>query len=483
MDYLDFVDAMFHDQPSVLALRFSLVVPGNAPNEESSILWFVRDDDRALCLVGSVAPGFRGYPDRLARTIATTHAASGLRLPGEQSALAESRSIVVCAPDRADHLRGCFVPDGPYLVAMDLEQGLGDLPDDLEDGAQSEIAGVAIAGLSLGGTFEQSVWLAAFSAGPEALDPERLYRDLVTCYPIRLNCTPFHRWSHEFGDQYWSGLPRLRGRFLGTLAKGSSRSGDPSRNIFWSKNRNSPLPAWREVCKLGTHDLVDEVRHRLSELDARVAGRLGPGPLIRWLEAKGRNAAVSEVDCAAVLCACGTLARTDQLWLPLLCLIWRPQRLERATDPGQALSDLLGPDARDPWRKYARVGHAGYAIGAIIALRELLSGGVGGLVSDSIRYRPPDGALIQTIEISGIDATIAETLVSDVDAGPVKDEGVHRHNSSRRESRTAVSRDLARALGDLKDDRRGGIGEIATEHLPAQALLRIVILIRTGLVR
>lgn len=67
MDYFDFVDGLFHDQPSVRALRFSLVGGGEAPAGEANILWFVRDDETAVCVAGSIAGELVDHLSQVAR--------------------------------------------------------------------------------------------------------------------------------------------------------------------------------------------------------------------------------------------------------------------------------------------------------------------------------------------------------------------------------------------------------------------------------
>ena len=124
MDYFDFVDGIFSDHPSVLALRFSLVVLGEAGKGESNTLWFVRDAPAAICAAGSLAPNLSGRPFQLAQDIADDHAVSGLKLPGQKSGAAEICQVGRCGPETAERLRSCFVPDGPYLVAADLDESL-----------------------------------------------------------------------------------------------------------------------------------------------------------------------------------------------------------------------------------------------------------------------------------------------------------------------------------------------------------------------
>ncbi len=484
MDYFEFVDGLFGDQPSVLALRLSLVVLGEGYEGEGSILWFVRDDDAAVCLAGSMAARFAGHPSRVARDIANEHAKSGRKLLAEKSVSVESRRMGACPPGRVERLRGSFVSDGPYLLAMDLEQGLASVEGDMDEVGAGTNVRVLMAGYSLEGTFDRSVWLAAFcgdTCGP--LDADLLFRYLATYYPIRFHRTPYHRWNREFGDQYWSGLPWLKNRFLGALGPNPLRSGDPLTNIFWSKKRSSPLPAWRDVCKRGTDDLLAELRRRLSDLDRRSGGRIGPEPLIEWLDAKGRGAAGSELDCAAVLCAANTLARIDRIWLPVLCLLWRRDHLETAQDLESAITVLTGHNAPDFWREYAKVGHAGYVIQAVIELREALSRIAGGHVSESIRYRAADAAMVQTIEISGIDPPIAKTLAAQIVDGRPREHGLDGGIRLGGEPGTQVSSDLVRALRDLRDSERGGIGDVAAEYIPVRSVLRMVISFELGSVR
>ncbi len=485
MDYFDFVDGVFSDQPSVLALRFSLLALGKAGTEESNTLWFVRDDDSAVCAAGSLAVGFASRLQPLVREMADEHAVSGLKLLGHVSTASETVRLPSCEAIRAGQLRACFVPDGPYLVATDLE----DCPAlDQEGGDKGNAASairIVLAGLPLGSTFEKSVWLAACCRDtPESIGEDALFRYLAYFYPIRFHHTPFHRWNREFGDLYWSGLPWLHKRFLGALAHDAPATGDPTRHLFWSKNRNSLLPAWKGVCRGGIGSLLDDIRHRLTDLDERSGNRIGTERLMRWIEDKGRGGADSDIDCALVLCACSSLAAMDRVWLPLLCLLWRRESMEKATDFDSALSHLLGEQgAEDSWRRYAEVGHAGYAMQGVIELRAALAGISGGLVSESIQYRPAEGAIRETIEIAGIDQPVAQTLVGDILGIDAREGGAAEDLLRSRGSRSPLSSDLGHALHNLKDKKRGGVADITAEYVPVRAVLRIRIGFSVSLVR
>ncbi len=484
MDYFDFVDGVFNDQPSILTLRFSLMALGKAGTEESNTLWFVRDDDSAVCAAGSLATGFSSRLQLLVREMTDEHAVSGLKLLGQTSTASETVRVPSCEVTRATRLRACFVPDGPYLVATDLE----DCPAvDQGSGEKSETVSairVVMAGLPMGSTFEKSVWLAACCRdAPDSVGEDVLFRYLAYFYPIRFHHTPFHRWNREFGDRYWSGLPWLHKRFLGALAPDAPSTGDPSRNLFWSKNRNSLLPAWKGVCRNGIGSLLDDIRHRLTDLDERSGNRIGTECLMRWIEDKGRGSVESELDCALVLCACGTLAAMDRLWLPLLCLLWRREGMEKAADFDSALAHVLGQGADESWRRYAEVGHAGYAMQGIIELRAALAGISGGLVSESIQYRPAESTITETIEVAGIDQPVAQTLVGDILGIDTKDGGAPDDLLRSRGSRSPLSSDLGYALHNLKDRKRGGVADITAEYVPVRAVLRIRIGFPVGLVR
>jgi len=484
VDYFDFVDGLFSDRPSVMALRFSLVKLGEEGRGESNTLWFVRDAAAAICAAGSLASTVKGRPFQLAQDYADDQAVSGLKLPGHNSGVTEILQVERCGAETTERLRSCFVPDGPYLVAADLEESLAAGEGAGEAGDGQSTVRVVFAGLPLGSTFEKSVWLLALCGDTvDALDEETLFRCLASCYPIRFHRTPYHRWNRELGDQYWSGLPWLQKRFLGSLEPGAPRTGDPLQNLFWSKNRNSLLPAWKGVCDRGIHDLLREIRRRLTDLDDRSADRIHAQKLIQWIEDRGARAGVCEADCALVLCAGSALAKIDRLWLPLLCLLWRRDALEKAKDLDSALAEVLGQGHADLWRKYAEVGHAGYAIQATIELREALARVRGGLVSESIQYRAPQSEIIETIEIAGIEQAVAKTLVGDIvniDAQASEPRGAFMTS---RGSHSPLSADLRRALRNLKDKKRGGIEGITAEYVPVRAALRVQIPFRIGSVR
>jgi hypothetical protein len=420
----------------------------------------------------------------LAQDYTDDQAFSGLKLPGQKSGVTEILQVDRCGPKTTDRLRSCFVSDGPYLVAADLEESLAAGEGAGEAGEGQSTVRVVFAGLALGSTFEKSVWLQALCGDTvDAPDEETLFRYLASCYPIRFHRTPYHRWNRELGDQYWAGLPRLQKRILDALDPSAPQTGDPLHNLFWSKNRNSLLPAWRAVCRQGIDDLLSGIRHRLTDLDDRSGNRIRPEGLIRWTEEKASRAGAYETDCALVLCAGTTLAKTDRLWLPLLFLLWRRDSMNKAQDLDSILAEILGAAHADLWRKYAEVGHAGYAMQAIIELREALSRVRGGLVSESIQYRAPQGEVVETIEIAGIEQAVAKTLVGDIvniDAGEGEPRGGFMTS---RGSHSPLSADLRRALRNLKDKKRGGIGGITAEYVPARGVLRVQIPFRLGSVR
>jgi len=332
-----------------------------------------------------------------------------------------------------------------------------------------------MAGLPLESSFGRSVWLTAFCAETaDALDEATLFRYLALAHPLRLHGTPYHEWGREPGDAYWTGLPRLRSRLFGALPPGAPRTGEPRRNLFWSKTRNSLLPAWKQVCHSGVDDLVAELRRRLTELDERMGGRIGAGRLIDWIEAKGRSAAGAEPDCALVLCACAAMASTDRLWLPLLSVLWQRQGMDRGPrDLDATVAAVLGAEVRDPWRNYVPVGHAGHTMPSVVDLREALSGCAGGLVSQSVRYLATEGKVEHLFDISGIDPAVARALVEGI--ASLEGWGGSARGGFLVSRGAQPSAALGRALRSLKDEKRGGIREVTAAFVPERSALRVAI--------
>ena len=479
MDYFDFADAVFSDQPEVLALRLSLVERGSGTEQESNRVWLVRDNDEALCVAGAVAGFWGGRLAEWARAIAGRQAADTLRLVADKTTAAEDLRISPCEPALAGDLRARFIRAGDHWVSYDLEAA-APLPEGVRPGEHDPdalTARILTAGHLLGPAFDRSVWLTAVCRrGEESFDEETLFRYLVRYYPFELQGTPFHLWGREFGDRYGIGLPQVQRGLQGARGSGVPASGVPAQNLFWGKDRNRLLPDWKEVCQGPIDGLSADIDHRLRELDARSGGKIGVERLIQWLDGKTKTAARSEDACATLLCAGRTLAQPDLLWLPLLSYLWRWGVLTKSADFDGALARFLGAELTDPWRKCVPVAHAGYAIQGVLELRDSLSSAAAGLIAESIRYQPAEKKVVQTIELSGIDKAAAKALLTDLNPLGTRDNGELRERPWRA-PHLGIPAGLTRALDNMTDVHRGGMGNLEAAYRSEVSMLRIRLLL------
>ena len=478
MDYFDFADAVFSDQPDVLALRLSLVQRESGTEQESNRVWIVRDSDEALCLVGGVAERWGGRLTEWAQSIADRQATDALRLVAEKTTAAEELRIPRCDPALAQDLRARFLRVGVHWISYDLEAGAAP-PESVGPGEQ-DLDSVAVwvftAGHLLGPAFDRSVWLTVVCRrGEAAFDEETLFRYLARYYPFELQGTPFHLWGREFGDRYGIGLPQVHRSLQGARGPGVPASGKPDQPLFWGKDRNRLLPDWKETCGARIEALSADIDQRLRELDARSGSKICATRLIEWLDGKTKAAAGSEDACATLLCAGRALAQPDLLWLPLLSYLWRWEILAKSADFDGALARFLGAELTDPWRKCVPAAHAGYVIQGVLELRDSLSSAAAGLIAETVRYQPAEKKIVQSIELSGIDKVAAKALLTDLNALGAGDNGELRERPWRA-PRLGIPVGLTRALDNMTDVRRGGMGNVEAAYRSEVSMLRIRLL-------